>query len=220
VADRDTIARLTRRITKAGGKASQPEVTNLAAYVELLARWNKKINLTALRVDPLSDEAADRLIVEPVLGARHLRPTESLVIDVGTGGGSPAIPLAIMSPDIRLVMVEVKVRKCAFLREVVRQLGLKNAAVENFRIEELLARTEYHEAVDVVTVRAVRPDRKLLNAIQAFLKPGGRLFWFGAEASQKPEIQYPFVSGQSETLVPTMGSQLFVFTKSPQVAVK
>jgi len=213
VADRETIARLTRRITKAGGKASPAQVTNLAAYVELLARWNKKINLTALPVEPLSDEAADRLVVESVLGARRLRPTEKFVIDVGTGGGSPAIPLAIMAPDVRLVMVEVKVRKCAFLREVVRQLGLKGVGVENCRVEELLSRSEYHEAVDVVTVRAVRPDRRLLTAIQAFLKPGGRLFWFGAEASQKPDFQLPFTSGQSETLVPAMGSRLWILTK-------
>lgn len=214
MADRETIARLSRRITKAGGKASPAQVTNLAAYVELLARWNKKINLTAMPVEPLSDEAADRLIVEPVLGARRLLPSEKFVIDVGTGGGSPAIPIAIMAPDVRLVMVEVKVRKCAFLREVVRQLSLTGASVENCRVEELLSRSEYHEAVDVVTVRAVRPDRRLLTAIQAFLKPGGRLFWFGAESSQRPDFQAPFTSGQAETLVQSMGSQLWILTKT------
>ena len=217
MADRETIARLSRRITKAGGKASADQIRDLAAYAELLGRWNKKINLTALPVDPLSDEAADRLIVEPVLGAKHLRPSEKLLIDVGTGGGSPAIPLAIMTTGARLVMVEVKVRKCAFLREVVRQLSLKGATVENCRLEELLARSEYHEAVDVVTVRAVRPDRRLLTAIQAFLKPGGRLFWFGAEASQKPDFQPPFEIGQSEPLVPSMGSQLFILTKTAKL---
>ena len=52
------------------------------------------------------------------------------------------------------MMVEVKVRKCAFLREVVRQLGLTRASVENCRLEELLSRSELHEATDVVTVRA------------------------------------------------------------------
>lgn len=214
MADRETVARLSRRIIKAGGSASPEQVRNLAAYVELLARWNKKINLTALAVEPLSDEAVDRLIVEPVLGARRLLPSERVVIDVGTGGGSPAIPLAIMAPDVRLIMVEVKVRKSAFLREVVRQLGLAGATVENCRVEELLSRSEYHEAADVVTARAVRPDRRLLTAIQAFLKPGGRLFWFGAEASQKPDFQVPFTSGHQETLVPTMGSQLWILSKS------
>lgn len=215
MADRETIARLSRRITKAGGSASAEQVRNLSAYVELLARWNKKINLTALPVQPLSDEAVDRLIVEPVLGARRLLPSDRVVMDVGTGGGSPAIPLAIMAPDVRLVMVEVKVRKCAFLREVVRQLALPGATIENCRVEELLSRSEYHEAADVVTARAVRPDRRLLTAIQAFLKPGGRLFWFGAEASHKPEFQVPFTSGHAEPLVPAMGSQLWILTKNP-----
>jgi 16S rRNA (guanine527-N7)-methyltransferase len=215
VADRDTVTRLSRRITKAGGSASTEQVTNLAAYVELLARWNKKINLTALRVDPLSDDAVDRLIVEPVMAARRLTESDRLVIDVGTGGGSPAIPLAVMSQNARLVMVEVKVRKCAFLREVVRQLGMPGASVENCRVEELLSRSELHESADVVTVRAVRPDRRLLMAIQAFLKPGGRLFWFGAEASNRPEIHIPFVSGHIEPLVASLGSQLWILKKTP-----
>ena len=78
----------------------------------------------------------------------------------------------------------------------------------------LLSRSEYHEAAEVVTMRAVRPDSRLLRAIQAFLKPGGRLFWFGAEASQKPEFQIPFTFGQSAALVPTMGSQLWILNKT------
>jgi 16S rRNA (guanine527-N7)-methyltransferase len=216
VAERETIARLSRRITRAGGSASSEQVTNLAAYVELLARWNKKINLTALPLDPLADEAVDRLIVEPVMAARRLHATDRLALDVGSGGGSPAIPFALMS-DVRLVMVEVKVRKCAFLREVVRQLGMPAASVENCRLEELLSKSELHEAADVVTVRAVRPDRKLLTAIQAFLKPGGRLFWFGAESSVRPEFHVPFTSGHIETLVPALGSQLLILNKNAKL---
>jgi 16S rRNA (guanine527-N7)-methyltransferase len=213
VAERETISRLTKRITKAGGKASLVQVNHLSADVELLAHWNKKINLTALPLSPLSDEAVDRLVVEPVMAARRLAASERFVIVVGSGGGSPAIPLALMSPELRLVMVEVKVRKCAFLREAVRQLGMPLASVENCRIEELLSRSELHEAVDVVTVRAVRPDRRLLTAIQAFLKPGGRLFWFGAEASTRPDFQAIFASGHVELLVSALGSQLWIFNK-------
>jgi len=217
MAERETVARLSRRITKAGGTASTAQVTNLAAYVELLARWNRKINLTALAVDPLSDEAADRLIVEPVMASRRLAPTDRLVIDVGSGGGSPAIPLAIMRADLRVIMVEVKVRKCAFLQEANRQLGLAAASVENCRIEELLTRKDLHEAVDVVTVRAVRPDRRLLTAIQAFLKPGGRLFWFGAETAVRPDFRPLFDSGHPEPLVQALGSQLWILTKGARL---
>lgn len=217
MAERDTLARISRRITKAGGSASTEQVTNLAAYVELLARWNTKINLTALPLLPLSDEAVDRLIVEPVMAARRLHANDRLVLDVGSGGGSPAIPFVLMASHIRLVMVEVKVRKCAFLREVVRQLGMSNASVENSRLEELLSKSDLHEAADVVTVRAVRPDRKLLTAIQAFLKPGGRLFLFGAESSVRPGLHLPFTSGHTEALVPALGSQLLVLTKNAKL---
>lgn len=217
MAERDTLNRLSRRLTRAGVDAAPGLISNLAAYVELLGRWNRKINLTALTVDPLSDDAVDRLIVEPVLAARRVEPGDRLVIDVGSGGGSPAIPFLLASPSVRLVMVEVKVRKCAFLREALRQLGLDRGVVENCRLEELLPRAELHEAADIVTVRAVRPDRRLLNAIQAFLRPGGRLFLFGTEASARAEFAPPFTSGHTEVLLSATGSQLLVLNKNTKL---
>jgi 16S rRNA (guanine527-N7)-methyltransferase len=217
MAERETLVRLSRRLAKAGAEVSDSVLTDLAAYVELLAKWNRKINLTALPLEPLTDDAVDRLIVEPVLAARRLTTTDRVILDVGSGGGSPAIPFMLASPRVTLRMVEVKVRKCAFLREALRQLSLERGAVENCRLEELLSQPSLHESVDVVTVRAVRPDRKLLNAIQAFLKPGGRLFLFGAEASAKPEIAPPFLSGHVEVLLPSIGSQLVIMNKSQRL---
>lgn len=217
MAEKETLTRLSRRLTKAGAEVPADVLSNLAAYVELLAKWNRKINLTALPVDPLSDDAVDRLIVEPVLAARRVEPGDKLVLDVGSGGGSPAIPFMLASPGIRLIMVEVKVRKCAFLREVLRQLAIERGSVENCRLEELLSRAELHESADIVTVRAVRPDRKLLNAMQAFLRPGGRLFMFGAESSTKADFAPPFTSGHIEVLLSSIGSQLVVLNKNAKL---
>lgn len=217
MAERETLNRLSRRLIKAGADVPADVLSNLAAYVELLAKWNRKINLTALPLDPLSDDAVDRLIVEPVLAARRVEAGDGLVVDVGSGGGSPAIPFMLASPGVRLIMVEVKVRKCAFLREVLRQLALERGSVENCRLEELLSRAELHESADIVTVRAVRPDRKLLNAMQAFLRPGGRLFMFGAETSAKAEFAPPFTSGHTEVLLPSIGSQLVVLNKNAKL---
>jgi len=217
VAERETLTRLSRRLSKAGVAASPELVSNLAAYVELLGKWNRKINLTALSVDPLSDDAVDRLIVEPVLAARRVDPGDALVVDVGSGGGSPAIPFLLASPALRLIMVEVKVRKCAFLREALRQLAIERGTVENCRLEELLSRAELHEAADIVTVRAVRPDRRLLNAMQAFLRPGGRLFMFGTESTAKAEFAPPFTSGHTEVLLPASGSQLVIMNKNAKL---
>lgn len=217
MAERETLNRLSRRLTKAGADVPADVLSNLAAYVELLAKWNRKINLTALPVDPLSDDAVDRLIVEPVLAARRVEAGDRLVLDVGSGGGSPAIPFMLASPGVRLIMVEVKVRKCAFLREALRQLSIERGSVENCRLEELLSRAELHESADIVIVRAVRPDRKLLNAMQAFLRPGGRLFMFGAETSTKAEFAPPFTSGHTEVLLPSIGSQLVVLNKNAKL---
>ena len=80
----------------------------LATFYALLSRWNQKINLTAL-ADP--DEAIDRLILEPLLAARHVPASRTRLMDVGSGGGSPAIPLKLALPQLALTMVEVKVEK-------------------------------------------------------------------------------------------------------------
>lgn len=218
MAERETLNRLSRRLTKAGAEVPPQVLSDLAAYVELLVKWNKKINLTALPLDPLSDDAVDRLIVEPVLAAGRVGPADTMAMDVGSGGGSPAIPFLLAAPQLRLTMVEVKVRKCAFLREALRQLALTRGTVENCRLEELLPRADLHESCDIVTVRAVRPDKKLLTAIQAFLRPGGRLFMFGAESTAKTDVLLPpFTSGQSEVLLPSIGSHLVVMNKNPRL---
>ena len=168
--------RLKRRASRVGVVLPEPLTVQLATYFELLERWNRKINLTALD-DP--DAAIDRLLLEPVLAARHLPDAQSLaVIDAGSGGGSPAIPLTLAAGGrVALTMVESKTRKCAFLREAVRQLGIQGT-VENARFEELLAKPELHERFDVLSVRAVRVESRVLRTLQAFVKPGGQMFLF------------------------------------------
>jgi 16S rRNA (guanine527-N7)-methyltransferase len=192
-----------------------PEVlAGLEAYLGLLGRWNHKINLTALPVDPPTDEAVDRLIIEPLVAARHVGRADRLAIDIGSGGGSPAIPLKLAVPALRMVLVEVKVRKSAFLREVIRELKLTGVEVENHRYEELLPRVDLHEAADLVTVRAVRADVRLWRGIQAFLRPGGRVFWFGSPtAAGSPAMLPPLAVTSTEVLVAERHSQLTIATK-------
>ena len=124
VATRDVHSRLVRRARRAGEDPSLGFLTKAEAYLELLSKWNRRINLTALPLDPPSDEAIDRLIIEPLVAARQVSRADRLAIDVGSGGGSPGIPFHLAKPDVAVVLVEVKVRKSAFLREVVRHLEL------------------------------------------------------------------------------------------------
>src|SRR5690606_253219 len=171
---RDFQRTLQRRARKAGVTVSADVSERLEAYFSLLTRWNARINLTALNLAS-GDEAIDRLLVEPLIAARIIAETDSRLIDIGSGGGSPAIPLAIACPQLHLTMVESKVRKSAFLREAVRTIGLE-AVVQTARYETLLADPAMHESADVLSLRAVRADVRILMGLQAFVKPGGRMF--------------------------------------------
>jgi 16S rRNA (guanine527-N7)-methyltransferase len=146
--------RVSRRARKAGVRVQDGLVERLEAYYRLLESWNARINLTALDLVNGPDSTIDRLLIEPLVAARHL-PDDARVIDIGSGGGSPAIPLQLARPDLRLTLVEAKVRKCAFLREAGRHLEL-DILVENSRYEALLARPELHEAFDVGTMRMTK----------------------------------------------------------------
>jgi len=175
--------KLSKRAKRAGVTLSEGETAALSGYFELLGKWNQKVSLTSLPVNDLSDEAIDRLLIEPLVAARFLPKRPISIIDIGSGGGSPAIPLRIAANAASLRMVESKARKAAFLREVVRHLGLAATEVESTRFEELLARPELHESADVISLRAVRVERKVLAALQGLLKPGGLLFLFRASPS-------------------------------------
>ena len=171
--------RIRRRARKNGVSLASDLLDRLDRYYTLLAKWNEKINLTSFQLPPGgADEAVDRLLVEPVVAARHVSSEARTALDVGSGGGSPALPLKLAVPALTLRMVESKTRKAVFLREVVRDLGLRDITVETSRFEELLARPELHEGLDLVTIRAVRVEPRTLVTLQAFLRSGGDLFLF------------------------------------------
>ena len=186
VSAEDLAARFSRRLEERGASCSSREVEQLATYVGLLTKWNNRVNLTALQLNPISDDAIDRLIVEPVMGASLLRAGTEVVkghlVDVGSGGGSPAIPLKVALPDLRLTMVESKERKSAFLREAVRSLGLLETTVLTQRVEDLAADPIGRGSVQVVSVRAVRLDEALWSALDALLAVDGVVLWFRAAA--------------------------------------
>jgi 16S rRNA (guanine527-N7)-methyltransferase len=155
----------------------RPEAVDaFSAYLDILAVWNRKMNLTALHDE---DDAIDRLILEPVVAVRFVPNDATGFLDVGSGAGSPAIPLKIAMPWMRVWMVESKVRKSAFLLEVVRQLGLEQVEVETCRFEEMAEQEEVRRAVDLVTLRAVRVDGGLWRSLEAFIQPGASVFLFG-----------------------------------------
>lgn len=214
MAARDFRTRLLRRASKAGIRVSDDLTAGLTAYYELLARWNRKINLTGLN-DP--DEAIDRLLLEPLIAARYLPAQAVRLMDIGSGGGSPAIPLKLALPGLALTMVEVKARKSAFLREAVRHLQLGSTHVENARYEELLTRPELHDRHDVVSIRAVRVEPRALVTLQAFLRPRGTIMLFrGPDGSpEAPSFFPPLEHVQTVPLLEATQSRLTLLAKRP-----
>ena len=172
---RHLVDRIARRANRAELEIEAPLQDALAAYVELLMRWNRRINLTALTDD---DHGIDRLVIEPLVAAQLLSKSDAVVTDIGSGGGSPAVPMKLAAPSVRLRMVESRTRKAAFLREVVRRLGLEETAVEACRYEELAAREELVGESDVVSVRGVRTSARMLRRIEPLLKTDGVVLLF------------------------------------------
>ena len=207
--------RLIRRARRAGVSISPEVRAKLEIYYRLLATWNEKINLTGLNLAEPNSDALDRLLVEPIVAARHVSATVRRVIDIGSGGGSPAIPLALAMPSMQLLMVESKTRKSVFLKEALRSLDLAHADVVTARFEELLSRPDLHEAHDLLTVRAVRIETRILMTLQAFVRPGGQLFLFRGAVTADPAetVTPPLAWHATYPLVEAARSRLIVLDK-------
>jgi len=145
-----------------------PEIQRYAA---MLVDWNRSVNLTGARTmeEVLAQIAAgDALLLVPWTGIGR-------VIDIGSGGGLPAVPMAIAMPQVRFTLLEANTRKCAFLERVAATLNLKNVAVAHGRAEELGHRPALREQFDRAISRAAAPPAVLLELALPFVRPGGDL---------------------------------------------
>lgn len=206
---------MTRRARRASVVLPPELASKLEAYYRLLATWNSKINLTGLNTADFRLDTFDRLLIEPLVAARYVPGDAKRMLDIGSGGGSPAIPLALAVPGLRLLMVESKTRKSVFLGEAVRMLGLPGAEVANARFEELLAHPDLHEAHDLATIRAVRLESRVLMTLQAFARPGGLLFLFRGSGAADPSdtTTPPLVWKATYPLIESLRSRLIVLEK-------
>lgn len=172
---------LLSRATVARLSIDEDLLDRLRTYFKLLAHWNTRINLTGFSLDPPTARSVDRLLIEPLRIARTLKYPLDVWLDLGSGGGSPAIPIQLYRPANVLVLVESKGRKAAFLREVARELRLTEVEVEVTRIESITPNYRFAGRADLVTVRAVRPSVAIFVAVRGLLRSGGRVVLIGSK---------------------------------------
>ena len=122
-------------------------------YLTHLIEWNKTINLTSI-TNP--EEIIVKHFVDSLASlASTSFPQNCMVLDIGSGGGFPGIPLRIMRSDIRLILVEPVQKKCSFLNSVIGLLQLQNVATFNGTIEQY-ARSQARSIIDMIVIRALK----------------------------------------------------------------
>ena len=144
-------------------------VSRIEQYLQLLLKWNQKINLTAEK-DP--EEILKKHVFDSLQYVRAIEPGFRMM-DIGSGAGFPGILLKIIFPQLQLVLLESQRKRCSFLETVVRDLEMEQVKVFNARAEDISGNQAGQ--FDLVIFRAVSGVQECLNLSERFLPSGGRV---------------------------------------------
>jgi 16S rRNA (guanine(527)-N(7))-methyltransferase RsmG len=183
-------------LSRAGLTFPQEVHSKLSLYVQELLHWNKKMNLTALE----GEQLVRRLIVEPAWIGHQLQLSGSLA-DVGSGNGSPGIPLCVTRNLTRVHLIEARTKRAAFLRHLGSRLQLQGIRVHRSRLEDI---SETLDPVEWISLQAVSPTAALIAALRRLFPPTTRVVWI-TSGSQAP------VPSSSRISVPSSNSEGWVF---------
>ena len=189
-------------IKELGLTIGENQVEQFMCYLAHLIEWNKAINLTAI-IDPkeiIIKHFVDSLVA---LVATSF-PQNGVVLDVGSGGGFPGIPLKIVRSDMRLVLVEPIRKKCSFLNSVIGLLKLLDVSTFDGTIEQY-AKRQLRPFIDTVVVRALKYE-EIRKHIPALLTSKGKVVLYRTEAMKKQEIGKEFQLVSETALILPQGS--------------
>ena len=156
---------------------SSAQLSQVETYLDFLLRWNRRINLTAIR-------QPGRIIRELFAESMYLGtilPLSGRLLDIGSGAGFPGLALKILQPQLAVTLVESNQRKCTFLEEVASALHLSDVTVERARLEEIVM--DVRGRFDLATTRAVDVSLPLLTDVSSVLAGGGKLVVFTTSAA-------------------------------------
>jgi len=175
-------------IRKLGLTVEENHAEKFMCYLTHLIQWNKTINLTSI-VDP--KEIIIKHFVDSLAAlAATTFPQNGIVLDAGSGGGFPGIPLKIMRSDLHLVLVEPIQKKCSFLNSMIGLLTLHDVSTFNGTIEQY-AKRPLHQSIDVVVVRALK-FQEIRKHISTVLSSSGKVVLYRAEPLSHQEIGKEF----------------------------
>ncbi|MDO4777401.1 MAG: 16S rRNA (guanine(527)-N(7))-methyltransferase RsmG [Cardiobacteriaceae bacterium] len=176
----------------------------MLAYLDLLNRWNAVHNLTAVR-DPLAQVSVhvlDSLAVLPCIGENC-----ATLADIGSGAGLPALPFAIMRPQMRIYAVEASQKKSAFIRHATIALGLRHVVVVNQRVENWQA----DEHLDVITSRAMASLPLFLRLTRHLGDERTRWLIFKGAAVEENDVEGFLVEAPVQIEVPLLDARRTVY---------
>ena len=168
-------------LQESGITLSLGKVEKLNIFQNELILWNNKFNLTSIKSD---EEIKIKHFQDCIIGAQFF-PQNSNVIEIGSGGGFPSIPVMIAREDLKFTLVESVGKKCEFLKHVIEKLKL-NATVINKRAEDVGRDINFRESFDVVTARAVARLNTLSEYSLPLIKKGG--LFIAYKGSDKEEL--------------------------------
>lgn len=164
-----------------GISLGKEQIHQFISYLHLLVFWNKKVNLTAIKEEK---EMVKEHILDSLSCYNFVKGEKGRIVDVGAGAGFPSIPLLILEPSLHMALLDSSKKKCVFLRQVRRELGLEYRVIGE-RIEELAhikgERASYHIALS----RALAPLNILLELSLPLLALGGFLVAFKSKDIQR-----------------------------------
>lgn len=190
---------------------SDQQLHTLAAYLDHLLETNRTMNLTAVR----EPEAAWRkLIIDSLTALPGLSdlPADARVIEVGSGGGLPGVPLAVARPDVNFTLLEATGKKARFLEGCVTKLELSNVSIVTARAEDAGQDAAHRQAYDLAVCRALGPMRVLLELTLPFVRVGGALL-----AMKGPTVEAELTDA-GDALAALGGGEVHVFDAYPAAA--
>ncbi len=153
-------------------------------FCKILKEYNEKFNLTSIT----DDEGIYEKHFADSLKGEEFFPFNANVIEIGSGGGFPSVPLKIARADLSFTLLEATEKKCGYLRNVGEELSFENFKVVCGRAEEFGKKTEYREKFDVATARAVARLNVLCEYCMPFVKKGGCFVAYKGDAEEAVEI--------------------------------